>query len=277
MPHLVSWARQYGSQGLLIIGNHVQKGSKSEIEALCRRNRVNYTITTGARVSGDTARGIPRMYLFDHKGLLAWEGHPASALSVVKDTLAKAPPPVLAGVKIRKLKKFSDALKKGYPPGKVLKKAQSKVSSPDEETAREAKEIVEKLLDHAKKLREKAEKLVQDDPYRSCLLLEKLKKEFAGTDPGSKAGKRLRELKKDKVFAAGCAAGKLLAAIKTYGEKLKPVGRQPVDLSDSSCFKLNRSTVKRMVSYFRILKKKHGDTRYYRDAEEYLKGLGLNV
>ena len=36
MPHLVSWARQYGSQGLVIIGNHVQKASDAELRAVCR-------------------------------------------------------------------------------------------------------------------------------------------------------------------------------------------------------------------------------------------------
>ena len=151
---------QYASQGLQVIATHVQSAPDEKVQTLCRQSRVNYTVVKSARIKGDTACTIPHMFLFDHTGECVWQGLPSTVTQQLKDVMAKAPHPLLAGLELSKLEKINTAMKQGYSCGKVLKQLKSKVSSRDSETAAEAKAIVERLMAHAKKLEDEAEQLL---------------------------------------------------------------------------------------------------------------------
>ncbi len=275
MPHLVSLTKEYAAQGLYIIGNHCQAGTDAEVQGVCRQNRVNYTIVKNARVEGDNSKGIPHMFLFDHTGKCVFEGHPGSATNIVKTTMAAAPHPLLADLPLKKLAKLGQALKIGQPVGAVVKQAKSKVTSSDADTAAEAKGIVDRCTAYADTLAKDAESAKEQDPYRCGALLEKLQKEFAGMEQSTAAEKKLAELKKDKAFAAQYEAGKMLAEIMRIGGELKGIGAKPVDLSDQTCLKANRTQATQIVAVLKALKKKHPESKYYTEAVEYVKTLGL--
>ncbi len=275
MPHLVSWTRQYASYGLYVIASHVQRATKEKIERFCRLNRLNFTVVTSAQVEGDTSRFIPHMWIFDHTGKCVWEGHPGTAAKPLKDIMEKCPHPLLAGLKLNKLSAINTALKKGYPPGKILRQLRSKARSRDPEVAAEAKQIAARLNAHGEKLLKKAEECRSGDPYQCYVLYEKLKKDFSGSDIAKEAEKKLRELKKDKAFMKEYQAGKIFAAIRLYADQLKPLPGGSIDLSDPDCSKLNRKVVRRIVSAALLLKKRYSDTTYYEKAKGCLNRLGL--
>lgn len=277
MPHLVSLTSQYAPQGLRVVATHVQNATDQAVTTLCRQSRVNYTVVKAARVKGDNARTIPHLYLFDHTGECVWQGLPSAVTQELKDVMAKAPHPLLAGLELSKLQKMNAAMKQGVSCGKVIKQLKSKLSASDAETAAEAKAIVDRLMAHAKKLEEDSEKLRTENPYGSYALLEEIKAEFAGTEPATAAAAKLKALAKDKEFMLQYRAGKLAADIRQTGELLKPVGRGAVDLSDAACLKANRPTAMKMVASFKRLKKDYAETKYYKDAAEYLQGLGLKL
>jgi len=244
---------------------------------VCRQNRVNYTIVQGGRVLEDNSRGIPHMFLFDHTGKCVFEGHPSGAANAVKTTMAAAPHPLLADLPLKKLAKLRQALKSGQPVGTVLKQAKSKTNASDAETAAEAQGIVERCAAYGDKVMKEAEELAESDPYECCALLEKIKKDFAGTDQGAAADKKLAERKRDKAFMAQYDAGKIFAEIMKAGAELKGVGTKPVDLSDKTCLKANRPAATKIAAGIAALKKKHADTKYCAEALQYAKTIGLQV
>jgi hypothetical protein len=277
IPHLASWVRDYAAQGLYVIGNHCQAGTDQEVQAVCRQNRVNYTIVKSGRVEGDNSRGIPHMFIFDRTGKCVFEGHPGSAANALKDAMAAAPHPLLADLPLKKLAKLGQALKSGQPVGAVLKQAKGKMSASDAETAAEAKGIVERCTAYADKLVKDADGLAESDPYECYALLERIKKEFSGAEQSAAAEKKLAAHKKDKSFMAQYEAGKILADIMKTGAELKGIGSKPVDLSDKTCLKANRSAATKIVAGIATLKKKHADTKYCAEALEYAKTIGLEV
>jgi hypothetical protein len=230
-----------------------------------------------ARVEGDNSRGIPHMFIFDHTGKCVFEGLPSSVANVLKTTMAAAPHPLIADLPLKKLAKLGQALKSGQSIGAVFKQANSKTSASDAETATEAKGIVERCSAYADKRSKDAESVREQDPYQCCALLERIQKDFSGMEQATAVEKRLAELKKDKAFSAQCEAGKLLAEITRVGTELKGIGTKPVDLSDKTCLKANRTQATQIVAAIKTLKKKYADTKYCADALEYAKTIGLEV
>ena len=76
LPHLADLDKRNREKGLLIIGAESQGHSKEDIEPLLKKAKVNYTITSGANGPIDVS-GIPHAFVFDVKGALVFNGHPA--------------------------------------------------------------------------------------------------------------------------------------------------------------------------------------------------------
>ncbi len=75
LPHLAQMDKRYRDDGLLIIGAESQNHSKDQIEPLVKKNKIEYTITSGARGPINFS-GIPHAFVFDVAGKLIFEGHP---------------------------------------------------------------------------------------------------------------------------------------------------------------------------------------------------------
>jgi thiol-disulfide isomerase/thioredoxin len=75
LPHLAKLDKRHREDGLLIIGAESQGHAKAQIEPLVKKNRIEYTITSGA--SGPIKfSGIPHAFIFDVEGKLLFNGHP---------------------------------------------------------------------------------------------------------------------------------------------------------------------------------------------------------
>ena len=162
--------------------------------------------------------------------------------------------------------------------GKALKEVLKKAKSKDADEAEEAAAIKKRLVDYALKQARRAKALKDDDPFRCYTLYERLTKQYQGTTLGKNIDeKRLKPLKKDKEFMALYEAGKLADQIRTHGASLKPIGNKPIDLTNKTCYKLNRTPASKMLKALKLLKKKHSDTKYYKEIVEYVSDFGISA
>ena len=77
LPHLADLDKRNRKKGLVVIGAESQRHSKSDIEPLVKKNKINYTITSGAR-GPISFNGIPHAFVFDVDGKLIFEGNPGN-------------------------------------------------------------------------------------------------------------------------------------------------------------------------------------------------------
>lgn len=76
LPHLAKLDKRHREEGLLIIGAESQGHSEEQIEPLLKKNKIDYSITSGA--SGPiNFSGIPHAFVFDVEGKLIFNGNPS--------------------------------------------------------------------------------------------------------------------------------------------------------------------------------------------------------
>jgi thiol-disulfide isomerase/thioredoxin len=93
MPHLSDLDKRFKSKGLQIIGVHAQGGTDEEILQAVKDTKVKFPI---ARTGNSPIEfsGIPKMFVFNTKGQVVYDGHPADpdADKVIKKELRSATP-----------------------------------------------------------------------------------------------------------------------------------------------------------------------------------------
>jgi thiol-disulfide isomerase/thioredoxin len=88
MPQLAALDKRYKDKGLRLIGIHAQAGNDEEILAPVKKNKVKFSIARTGQSPIDF-EGIPHMFIFNAKGELVFEGHPAGgeAEKIIKKEL----------------------------------------------------------------------------------------------------------------------------------------------------------------------------------------------
>jgi hypothetical protein len=76
MPQLVALDKRYREKGFRLIGVHAQQGTDEEILEPVKKNKAKYSIARTGQ-SPIEVKGIPHMFIFNPKGELVFEGHPA--------------------------------------------------------------------------------------------------------------------------------------------------------------------------------------------------------
>ena len=224
MPLLSKWSDKHSGDGLIVIGIHTQSATNTQIEELCRQRGVTYSIYAQGDVKGGMDfNGIPHVFLFDHTGQCIFRGHPMEVYEKVKDALAKAPAAMLAGRELVKLKSLSEGMKKGMTPAAALKAAGAQVNSEDADLADEAKFVVESITTWGKKQVEGAKAGKDTEPLRSYNTLQKIAKDFAGTDIEKDASATLAELKADEQFMKEVKAWQALDKLKELEKQVRPI------------------------------------------------------
>jgi len=79
-PAMVALNARYGSQGVIVIGAHSQDGTKEEVMSAAHAKGATFTIVKGVRIPDDDTRLLPRVYVFDHRGDVAFNGLPDGAM-----------------------------------------------------------------------------------------------------------------------------------------------------------------------------------------------------
>jgi len=275
LPTLSKWYEEYKSQGLVVIGVHCQRGSNDALRSFVKQRGVTYTICADGNIRGAHFRGIPHCFLFDSTGKCIYRGSPFNALPALKEAVAKAPFAALGERELVKLKSISDALKRGMPPAKALKKALGLVSSEDEGMAEEAKFVVDSLTKWGEGLIENAKAKKDTDPAGCLAALHGIAKGFVGTEIGRAASEELADLKDDEAFQTELKASRMLEKIKALEKKIKTTGPDE-DTTSDTFRKRNYAVLKSIRAGVKALKKKYPDTRAAAEAGAIAGKYGLN-
>lgn len=215
MPGLEELHRSLGPQGLIVVGAHAQGGTADEIRPAVAQLGVTFTIVENAMVDGGMDfQGIPHCMVFDHTGACIYRGAPGGAHDVVAAAVKAAPAALLAGKTLEKLAPLAQTLKSEASWGAGLKKARGLVDSADEQTAAEARFIVERIEGRGRAMLEEARSLAATDPGAAAVAAQRCATVLKGSDIAVDAGKLLQEWKKDRAFQAAVRAGQQLARLE---------------------------------------------------------------
>jgi len=277
LPVIAKWSEKHAAEGLVVIGIHCQSASSAEIESLCKQSGVGYSIFASGQIRGGMDfSGIPHSFLFDHTGRCVYRGHPTQAYDRIKSTLAKAPAAVLGGRELVKLKALSDSMKKGMPPAAAIKAASEKFASEDADTVEEAKFVVESITSWGKRQIEDATAAKETEPLHSYTTLQKIAKDFDGTDVGKDAGTAFTEMQADEALMKEVKAWRVLERIRVIEKDIKPL--RSWDGADTTSEKFRKKyavQLKQIIETVKRMRKTYPDSEATRQAEEIMTKYGF--
>jgi len=272
MPHLVKVQDQYQAQGLIIVAGHCQDVTKDKVCELCRSKHVNYTILSGARVSGDTATGIPHAFLFDASGKCVKEGHPEELVKSIDDLVKTEPHWICRGKKLESAAKaVGEGLKAGKTMGWAVSEVEGLLKKSDTKVQEEATFLKEQLALEGDRALQQATSLEATNAFRAQLAYEEISKSWKKTDAATKADARLKEIKADKPLQVEIAAGKLVVqAEDLMGQLIATNGKINLDYGP------NQQTAASIAALQKKLKAKtYADSKCAQKCLATLKDLGF--
>ena len=211
MPGLETLHKQFGPQGLVVIGAHAQGGSPDEVRKTVAELGLTFPIVDNATVdNGMDFEGIPHCMVFDHTGKCVYRGSPGGAHDVIVAAVHAAPAGILAGRDLVKFAGLAATLKDEATWGTALKQVRMQLASKDEATAAEARFVVERMQSRGRDMLARARELAAKDPVDAVAIVQRCVVVFKGDDVGKDALALSAEWKKDKAFQATLKAGQQL-------------------------------------------------------------------
>ncbi|MBL4847140.1 MAG: hypothetical protein JKY65_16590 [Planctomycetes bacterium] len=239
--------------------------------SLAREQKINYTVTQGGNIPGDTSRGIPHAYLFDWTGKCVGEGHPSELKVKLTELMSKAPPWIAGGKEFKSaaVNKIAAGLKNPAGFGKALVKLE-KLKGESGDTGGEATYLAERIANYGQGILSDAEANESEDAFAAMMGYVEAARNFKGHQIAKKAKARMKALKKDKAFQKELKAGKLLKRMEAVAGTLKSVngGINPMHPA-------NRKPVAQLMGLRKKLKKKYGDTKAAAKAEALFASFGF--
>jgi thiol-disulfide isomerase/thioredoxin len=225
LPHLVKWYEKYSPKGFILLGFHSTRNeTKEQVISLCKGLKITFNIYNGGNVTGLDIKGIPHFVLFDHKGNLAYSGHPMEAEADKKlDEAMKSAPDFLVGEgPYKKLTALVEKIKQRKELGKVLTTLKTKhLNSEDETEKTEAEQLISRLEGYGNKLLGRANKKKDTEPLNCFNIYQEVVILFKGDEIGNTADNALKELKEDKTFQDNLKADKEYLEIEKEVDKFK--------------------------------------------------------
>ncbi|MBL8862960.1 MAG: redoxin domain-containing protein [Planctomycetes bacterium] len=227
-PHVQEIHDEYREKGLVVLALSNEVDEK--VSAFLDQN--GYSVPTAAGSTSGGAygvSGIPRTFLIDPSGKIAWSGHPSevskSLLQEVTKGAKKRSSSVLA-IQVDeepagRLAAHAKAMAAGNP-GKALTALQAFADDPKATEAEKsgAAALVTAIEEHVGLLNREADKLLgAREVLRGLAILDALAKEFTGPI-GEAAKKRAAEVRKDDALAKEIAGAEALARAQEQAKKL---------------------------------------------------------
>jgi len=267
MPHLVRWHEELGDFGLVVIGAHVQKATDEAIKRKVELLGIRFPITKGGRFEEDDERGIPRCFLFDHTGEIAYKGHPKDAENKLRTAVGAA---LVEAVGLnypnRTIKPFVDDLKQGKPPLPILQKLLP-VSKGSDEGAKQAKALVDKMLESGQVRFNEAKAVMKDDPVAAFDTALRLTTSFKGTPLAFQATEFTNKLRSDKKVMSELKARPILESIKKLDTALTAAAKDK-DPKSAEFKKTFATPIKQMTTALNNLNRNYTETRSTKEALE---------
>jgi len=270
IPHLSALSDKYSKNGLVVLGAHAQGSDKATALAVAKPRGVTFTIMSRARVPEASFTGIPRVFVFDHRGELVFEGRPNGEMdeAVVKALKAR-PHPLLGDRRYRRAGRIVSQIRSGRL-GQAWKDATEKKDAEGAE-GEEARALLANLKAYADQLVATAERAETQSPSECIAALSKLTKYFAGTSFAKKAAETLEQLKADEKFQAELKADREYLVIARAFDRVPGCPRE--DAAKGEWQAQYGSSAKQIYGRVKKLQAKLPDTLGARRAEDILKEL----
>lgn len=208
IPHVQELDRKFRDKGLVVIGH--TDGSSRNLDAFIAEKKITYIITVGADIGNAYGvTGIPRVFLIDTEGKIAWDGHPAELQEATVANLVKgARPPGPAAPRFEKPSMSAKVAKQqqAIAGGKVgtglaaLEKLAA-AGGPEAAEAQAAVATVEAWT--ANRITRIEESATAGDVLKAADDATVLADALAGHDSAKTWKERAVELKKDPAYKAG--------------------------------------------------------------------------
>ncbi len=272
MPHLVKVQEQYKAQGLIILASHLQNVPKDEVLALCRKNKVNYTVVNGGRLSGDDSPGLPHAWLLDGTGKVVKDGHVEELKQELEATLAREAHWIARGKKLeaKSALQISEGLKAGKSFGWALGECEALAKKNDEKAKAEAEYLRDQIVVEGERVLAEAGVAEEKDPVHALELYDEARAGWKKHEIEKKADARVKELKKDKAFQKELEAAKLAGQLRELaGQLVSKDGKY--DLAGPQ----NQQTAAQIRGGLKQLKAKHAETKIGQACVDELKAFGF--
>lgn len=228
-PHVQELHDEYADQGLVVLA--LSSEDEKTVSSFLDQRGFSVRTASGSTASGPYGiEGIPKTFLIDAEGKIAWHGHP----SELSDKKIKE---LLKGVKKRS-NSFLAVPIESEPAGKLAAPAKSMASgnpgkalsalrgiaddakATDAEKA-EATTLIAAIDEHVALLNQQADGFVSArDVLTGLTVYDALAKEFAGMPPGDAAKKRAEEIRGDAKLSQEIAAAEAFARAQEQAAKL---------------------------------------------------------
>ena len=146
LPKMQDVWQSFKGKNFMLIGGHCQGRKDSEVQALVKANKLTFPIYEGAglAVNEPSFRGIPFLYVVDHRGKIVYQGHNHNmAIEAAQAAILALdlPPTLLGDVVIEKgspYKSLEKQLILGKNVTSIVKKLEKDVKSAEKRSAKPA-------------------------------------------------------------------------------------------------------------------------------------------
>jgi hypothetical protein len=264
---------QYKAQGFIVIAAHCQDVSQEKVVGLCRAKKINYTVVSRGRCTGDDSNGIPHAFLFGPDGKVIKEGHPNEMTNDIDQAVKNSPHWITRG---RPLTSAANKIALGLAAGKnfswALDQCESLLKKNDDKAKEEAQYLKDQILAEGDKTLDAAKAAEANDPNRAMDLYSQVSKDWKKSEPATKADARLKELKSDKPFQDELKIAKDVAKIQDMCDQLTlPMGKEEYDLTIPQ----NQQLAQQITAAAKSLKAKHADSPQTKRCLDGLKAYGF--
>lgn len=158
LPKMQDVWQSFKGKNFMLIGGHCQGRKDSEVQALVKANKLTFPIYEGAglAVNEPSFRGIPFLYVVDHRGKIVYQGHNHNmAIEAAQAAILALdlPPTLLGDVVLEKRSPYKPLEKQlvlGRNISSIVKKLEKDVKNAQKRTAKQSDrdnaEIASKIL-----------------------------------------------------------------------------------------------------------------------------------
>ncbi len=265
--HLAGLQATYGRDNLIIIANHCQGGPATAIKATWSGKAGNdlVTVVDAGQLPGSNVTGIPRCFLFDHRGTLIYDGAPLGVDAKLEEAMRATPGALVAGRDFTKLVREAAALGAQKACLTPSLKAVRKAAAADEPLAKDEAAFLLGRVDAwttGALERVAADRIAQ--PARANETVARMAALRKGDELAAPFEALADELKKDKTFQTELRAAAALAAIK---QAAGAVGLDS-DPEAAKARKSNREKIEGIAAGLAGVRAKFAETAAAREAGE---------
>jgi hypothetical protein len=222
LGQLQTWDNELGSFGLETLAVHQTAVLGIDLKQILQTRGIKVAVNDGIwgpRSLVEDFKNFPLCLVYAADGRGVFMGSPFDAESYVRSAVGEALVADL-GEAPKGLTPIVDALRTGKMPASQFAKLTTASKSKDEELAKPAKTLLERLTERGRKTIEETEPKLKEEPYDSYLTLERVVAAYRDSPVGTKAAALVYQLKSNKTVAAELRARPQLEKIQKIESEL---------------------------------------------------------